>query len=122
MAKMKTEISSESPIENDALSRVARWIVVALVLMFVLTAIYFFVFSGVDPRVFQIVVIQNFAASVGLPAAAGAALFIVLVLKVTTGPIEIQAPGFRLKGASGPILLWVVCFVAITWGIWLLWR
>ena len=47
------------------------------------------------------------------------AFTIVLTLRYATGEIEFEAPGFKFKGASGPILLWVVCFLAIIFGFYL---
>lgn len=47
------------------------------------------------------------------------AFAIVLTLSYATGDIEFEAPGFKFKGASGPILLWVVCFLAILFGFYL---
>jgi hypothetical protein len=64
---------------------------------------------------------EHFAATVGLPAAALVALCIVYFLEHTGGPIEFEGLGFKFRGASGPIVLWVLCFLAITAGIRLLW-
>ena len=47
------------------------------------------------------------------------AFSIVLTLSFATGDIEFEAPGFKFKGASGPIVLWVLCFVAILFGFYL---
>lgn len=52
----------------------------------------------------------HFAAIVGLPSAAVASFFLVATLRQASGPIEIDTPGFKLRGASGPIWLWIVCF------------
>ena len=30
--------------------------------------------------------------------------------------------GFEFEGASGPVVLWVLCFLAQMFGIWLLWN
>jgi hypothetical protein len=38
------------------------------------------------------------------------------------GPIEFEAFGFKLRGASGPIVLWVFCFLSIAAAFQLLWR
>ena len=73
-----------------------------------------------NPMVFQ-VALSHFAATVGLPSAALASLCIVIFLESTTGPIEFEGFGFKFKGASGPIILWVICFLAIASAIKLLW-
>ena len=38
---------------------------------------------------------------------------VVMTLNYVLGPIDFEIPNFKLKGASGPILLWVICFFAI---------
>jgi hypothetical protein len=107
---------------DNVLAIISRWVVVVLFFLFVAGVTWSFGYGGVNPDVFRIVVLENFAASVGLPAAAAAALFIVLVLKVTSGPIEFEGLGFRFKGASGPIVLWVMCFLSMVFGIKALWN
>jgi cation transporter-like permease len=68
------------------------------------------------------VVYDHFAAIVGLPFAGFAALALVLLLESRSDqPIEFKALGFEFKGASGPIVLWVLCFLAITGCLKLMW-
>ncbi len=64
---------------------------------------------------------DHFAATIGLPLAAIAALCICFLLKFTSGQIEFEAFGLKFRGASGPILLWIFCFLAIAEMIKLLW-
>ncbi len=64
---------------------------------------------------------EHFAAVVGLPAAAVASMCIVLFLEYSTGPIEFEGLGFKFRGAAGPVVLWVFCFIAITIAIKVLW-
>jgi len=64
---------------------------------------------------------NHFAATVGLPFAAVISLLIILVLRETTGKLEFEAIGFKFRGASGPVVLWVLCYLAITLSIKLLW-
>jgi hypothetical protein len=64
---------------------------------------------------------KQFPAMVGLPAAAVAAIFLVLTFQAEAGPIEFKALGFEFKGASGPIVLWAICFAAIAGAIRLVW-
>jgi hypothetical protein len=74
----------------------------------------------VSPEV-RTLFIEHFSAIVGLPGAASAALFIVMLLEQTHGPIEFEAAGFKFRGASGPVVLWVFCYLAIVTSIKLLW-
>jgi hypothetical protein len=43
--------------------------------------------------------------------------FIVLFLKYSAGPIEFEGLTFRFKGASGPVVLWALCFLVIVIGL-----
>jgi hypothetical protein len=63
----------------------------------------------------------HFAATIMLPSAALAALCIVIILEGTAGPIQIEGLGFKFKGAAGPIVFWIFCFLAITYAVHLLW-
>jgi len=67
-------------------------------------------------------VYEHFGAIVGLPFAGFAALGLVLFLESRSEqPIEFRGVGFEFKGASGPIVLWVLCFLAIVVGLKVMW-
>jgi len=63
----------------------------------------------------------HFAGIVSVPLAAIGALCVVLILRSTEGPIEFEGLGFKFSGASGPVVLWALCFMVIISGIHLLW-
>lgn len=65
---------------------------------------------------------EHFPGMMLVPMAALMALCVVLLLRWTAGPLEFDLwKQAKLKGASGPLTLWVVCFLAIVFAIWLLW-
>jgi hypothetical protein len=65
---------------------------------------------------------QHFAVLIGLPFAAFGALGLVLLLESHYNQeLEFEAVGFQFQGASGPIILWVVCFLSIALCMKLLW-
>jgi len=65
---------------------------------------------------------KHYAAIFGTPSAAAAAFLVVALFKVTSGQIEFETPlGFKFKGASGPIVLWIFCFLAIVAAFHFLW-
>lgn len=70
--------------------------------------------------------INNVAGNFGVPAAALAAFVLVSVLwsrfppKSSEGQLQLEIFGLRFTGPSGPISLWVVCFLAFVLAIWLL--
>ncbi|NNU66537.1 hypothetical protein G9X67_14760 [Rhizobium sp. WYCCWR 11152] len=65
--------------------------------------------------------LDRFPVIVGLPFAAAFSLFLVVFLRQTTGPIEAKVAGFEFKGQSGPVVLWILCFLAIAASIKILW-
>jgi hypothetical protein len=60
---------------------------------------------------------EDFHVIIGLPVAAAGALMIVIFLRTTEGRIKFEAFGFKFEGASGPIVLWILVFLAIVAGI-----
>lgn len=111
--------TSGSP--SPTLRRVAHWVV--LVAAGIFGGAFFFggAYSMLNnPVVFQ-VGMNHFAATIGLPSAALASLCIVIVLEGTAGPIQLEGLGFKFKGAAGPIVFWMFCFLVITFAIHLLW-
>lgn len=65
---------------------------------------------------------KNFAAIVGLPVAAVFAVFLVVVLQQTSGPVKFEGLGFRFEGTSGQVVLWILCFLSMAGAIRLLWQ
>jgi hypothetical protein len=115
------EQTSLPSTQTPLVRRVAHWLVLVGGIIFGGA----FIVGGalsmlMNTAVFE-VALEHFAATVGLPSAAIAALCLVLFLESASGPIEFEGLGFKFKGASGPIVLWVFCFLAITAAIRLLW-
>ena len=50
-----------------------------------------------------------------------AALVLVFLLEYARGKIEFEVPGFKFKGAAGPLVLWVFVYLAIASSVALLW-
>lgn len=65
----------------------------------------------------------NFLATIGLALAAVFALMLVLVMEKTSpGEIDVKMPGFEFRGPAGPIIMWVICFLAIAGAGRLCWQ
>jgi hypothetical protein len=75
-----------------------------------------------DPWVIE-VFRDHFAAMIGLPFAALLSFILVVLLEARFDSIEMEVfHGFiKFRGASGPIVLWMLCFVSIAASIRLLW-
>jgi hypothetical protein len=67
------------------------------------------------------IVAAHFAATVGLPCAALASLFVVLFLEIKSGHIEFELWAAKFHGASGEVVLFVFVFLAMALGIKMLW-
>ena len=101
--------------------RLLSWASVVAVISYGILLFVLFLISGSrEPRIKELA-LKHYPTVVGLPSAAAAALFIVLVLKAAAGPIEFEVPGFKFKGGSGPVILWALCFLSIVAGIKTVW-
>ena len=58
---------------------------------------------------------------VGLPFAGLLAYFLVGTLENTRGKIEFEFVGLKFKGASGPIIMWVIVFLALVASMRVVW-
>jgi len=88
----------------------------------------FLVLSMLAPHVvpeswFLDMIRQHPAGTLGLAMGAISAFSVVAVLDVfARDPIEIKFFQFELKGAAGPVVLWVICFLAFIAATDVLWE
>ncbi|QIK19219.1 hypothetical protein [Ralstonia pseudosolanacearum] len=66
-------------------------------------------------------ILLNYAVFFILPYIGCLAYFIVVTLEATRGPVEIEVATIKIKGAGGPILFWVIVFVAVASVIKMFW-
>ncbi len=113
---------SEDPAEVRIRQKV-RWIAVVLVGVIAIVAGVVISLVAISTKEFILEQLTtHIRAIVGLPLAVIIAFFIVSVLDAgSSKPIEFNAIGFEFKGASGPIVLWIACFLAVVCSLWLLW-
>jgi hypothetical protein len=78
-------------------------------------------FGSPDNLLVQII-FQHAAVFVGVPWAGGASFIVVLSLRSTFGDVELKAGFLDFKGASGPILFWILSFMAEIFAINMLWN
>ena len=64
---------------------------------------------------------DHYVFFVGLPFAALIAYVLVSLLENTRGKIELEALGVKFRGASGPLVMWVLVFLSLIVGIRLTW-
>jgi hypothetical protein len=64
---------------------------------------------------------DHYVFFVGLPFSGFLAYFIVGTLENVRGNIEFEAIGIKFKGASGPIVMWVLVYISIVLSIKIVW-
>jgi hypothetical protein len=57
----------------------------------------------------------------GLPIAAFIAFMVVVLLRQSERDIKFEGPGFKVEGAAGQVVLWLVCFIVMSGMIKLMW-
>lgn len=104
------------------LRRVAQWIAVLGTAGVALGTLLILSFIALSERDLVLTLLrEHVRAIVGLPIAAVSAFCIVVVLEATSGNIEFEALGFKFRGASGPVVLWVLSFIVFVLAIRVLW-
>jgi NhaP-type Na+/H+ or K+/H+ antiporter len=116
-----TDDSTEEKKEKRRLRTVAFWC--AIIAVIGATLVFSFAIWLITHRFapWQDVLEKHFSAIIGLPGAAALAFALVVFLRQTDGPLEFEAPGFKVKGAAGQVLMWAICFLAIAGAIKWLW-
>ena len=117
---------SESNPDSADISTLRRWITWAAVVGTALWAGYFFVFliyqsivgSSTSDNWFTRMVQEHPAATIGVAMSAVTAFCLVAILEISRGAIEFEALGFKFRGASGPVILWVFCFLVMVRCAW----
>ena len=98
----------------------ARITAFAILLIIVGILLVFVVQQWDNPEVHKLVM-AHLQAAVGLPVAGVFAFLLVALFRTTEGRIRFEVVGLKFDGAAGPIIMWVLCFLAITVSIRMLW-
>ena len=81
-----------------------------------------YVVFGIIPKAeLQRVLSEHFLAVAGPIVSAIAATVVIAMFRASSGKIEFKAIGFEFKGASGPTVLWIFCYLACIISLYLLW-
>ena len=96
-------------------------IIGVLILVLFIAGLLVLLFTGWNSPDVRSLVMDHFRTIVALPAAGIFALLIVSIFQVTSGNIEFEALGLKLKGAAGPILMWIIAYIVIVASVHLLW-
>jgi len=128
-----TEGKADDPINKSAPRKsynkksfkyVVNWLVLLFGGLYFCFHVGFVVWHTIHNHSWLLEMVRNhYAALIGLPFAAYASVCLVLFLESRYDtPIEFKALGFEFKGASGPIILWAICFLIFTVCMKLLWN
>jgi hypothetical protein len=108
--------------QEKTFRKVFGWVVLIGTSAWGLFAGSFLAYQSMRPNSWLVDLIQkHFAALMCVPMAALMSMCVVILLRYAAGPIEFKVPGFEFQGASGQVVLWVMCFLAIVSAIKLLW-
>jgi hypothetical protein len=109
-------------LKEERFRAIAGWLIFMGTGMFSAIFLSFLVYHSWGRESWIVDIVKDhFQATVGLPMAAIAAVCIVFLFKFVEGTIELEGLGFKFKGASAPIILWILCFLAIASAIKVLW-
>jgi hypothetical protein len=105
---------------EEKLRRTMSWVSLIGVAAF---AIFFFYELAFISKLglFDQLFLKHTPALVGLPIASAASLALVLLLRTVSGEIQVSLLGFQFKGAAGPLVMWILCFLAMTVAIRYTW-
>ena len=116
-------LSQERP-RRGAFKNTVNWLVLIFGGLYFCFHVGFVIWHAVHNQGWLLDQVRNhYAAIIGLPFAAYASVCLVLFLESRyDDPIEFKALGFEFRGASGPIVLWAMCFLIISMCMKLLWN
>jgi hypothetical protein len=120
----KPEGKTSDPLVSGIYGAVVRWVVLftVIIMMVGVFGVYLLSLWQGPPRWQSDISAVHFFAIFGAPFqtsfAIFCALFVVLLLRFSTGPIEFELWGFKFRGASGPLVMWILCFLAIIVGLY----
>lgn len=118
-----SDIADTEGASIQSLRRIVPWIAVSGVVCGAAIAATLIVrLFLLEPAIFREILQKQVRAMVGVPISAASAFCVVWLLEATSGRIEFEAIGFKFRGASGPVVLWVMCFLAFVLAIVLLWQ
>ncbi len=118
------DVPSESLISQDWDVMLRKPLTVAMLIIgsaFMAILLACSVYYVITDNVLVEVVDKQFPAVFCVPISYVSALILVLILRVAAGPIEFKVLAVEFKGASGPLVFWVICFLALIYAFKQLW-
>ena len=104
-----------------AIRRIFSFVVVTVGLAGVLLLAILLWRRNFDPIVGCIVVV-NFPSIIGIPFCCMGATIVLTLFQQAAKEVEFEGLGFKFKGPSGEIVLWLACFALMVGSVHLLWK
>lgn len=118
----KDQLEERDP-QNQQMQTIMSWIVVIILTSFAVFALIGLTsVHETEGDYWKTLIREQFPVLVGLPMAGLGAVFVTLILRISTGPLEFELAGLKFKGGAAPIVFWIVCFLSIVLSIRLLWQ
>jgi len=133
-------LSAEPVSENVAMTslderEMSRWVklirsfalcisllAVAFVILLLVYLYSSVIWIGTKQGTWFTIITNQFLISFGVPIAVICAFCVVQLFRGIHGPIVIESKWAVFKGATGPVILWIICFLAVVFAEWLLWK
>jgi hypothetical protein len=109
-------------LDDSRYKAIALWSATLGLFCICIVYLYMLLFEAYRDELASNLLKDHYAALVGLPAAASVSFILVVLLRQADGPIEFEGLGFKFRGASGQVAMWVVCFLAFAIAIKLCWQ
>lgn len=122
MRQNQKAAGADEDTELSAARRIAAWLFVAGIFVLGSLAFTLIIYMARRQLDFYAIAVQHFLVVVGLPLAAIASIFVILLFRVVAGgQISVSLLGLKFEGASGPVIMWAICFLAIVLAFYMLW-
>jgi hypothetical protein len=118
---MDDDLKPKSEGNINILRNSAKWMAIGAAILLGTVYMFWFVWSLSYDVQFIEIMYKHLAAVIGIPGAIITAFVLVNVLEQVSGPIKFSGLGFKFEGASGPVVMWVVVFLALVIGLKTLW-
>jgi hypothetical protein len=100
--------TANHPLFNRLIFGIFAWIIVGLCFIY---GVRMWFNSPLQP---------GFIPITGAAFCAALSFTLVRTLELAAGPIKIKFSGVEFEGASGPIILWCLCFFVMAYGLYIL--
>ncbi len=107
--------------DRDIAKESVKWAAIAGAGLIAAVYMFWLIWGFTYDSRFIDIMYEHLAAAIGIPGSIIVAFVIVSILENVSGPIKFEGLGFKFEGASGPIVMWVIVFLSLIWGIRLLW-